>query len=220
MHFIGLFIFSLVLSTTTSGMASDAFPEDDPFDRIDTVNDGQLEFLSTPPTGATHHHENRIRITSDSLLDGWVMLEQCHRNLDPVSLLEIVYHPQRIRNIHIVSSRNIGSSQVVDSGVEIRDIQADAELCLRAESRALHILEKDTYILRNGPYMRRFLDGYYPMRLTVAIDYPPDALIFHSARPESAKRLKHEPKQGKIRWDAWFQGRLFTEFEFTKQDNR
>ncbi|MCU7915214.1 MAG: hypothetical protein KZQ65_04710, partial [Candidatus Thiodiazotropha sp. (ex Gloverina cf. vestifex)] len=162
MRFVGLFILSFILST---GMASDSFPEDDPFDRIDTVNDGQLEFLSTPPTGATHHHENPIRITSDSLLDGWVMLEQCHRNLDPVSLLEIVYHPQRIRKIHIVSSRNIGHSQVIDTGVEIRDIQADAELCLRAESRALHILEKDTYILRNGPYMRRFLDGYYPMRL-------------------------------------------------------
>ena len=200
-------------------MSADPFPEDDPFDRIEAVNEGELEILPSPQAADLYHHENHMQITTTSLRDGWVKMEQCHRHLDQVSLLEIVYHPQRIRNIQIISNQNIGSSRVVGANVELRDIQADARLCLEAESRALHILGNGRFILRNGPYMRRFLDGYYPMRLTVAIDYPPDTLHLHSVRPETAIRLKHTPKQGKIHWDAWFQGRLYTEFEFTKQEN-
>jgi hypothetical protein len=217
---IAIFIFLCsILSEGHADISANSFPDEDPFDKIEAINEGELELLPNPQTKGHYHHENFIEITPASLSDGWIGMRQCHHRLDAVSLLEIVYHPQRIRKIEIVSNRNIGSSRVIDSKVELRDIQPNAKLCLKAESRALHRQDDGRFILRNGPYMRRFLDGYYPMRLTVTIDYPQDILKLKSVTPDSPQRLKHEAKQGKIQWDAWFQGRLFTEFEFVMQED-
>jgi hypothetical protein len=208
-----------ILSEGQADISADSFPDEDPFDKIEAVNEGELELLPTPQTNVHYQHENHIEITPASLNDGWIGMRQCHHRLDAVPLLEIVYHPERIRKIEIVSRHNIGSSRVIDSKVELRDIQPNAKLCLKAESRALHRQEDGSFILRNGPYMRRFLDGYYPMRLTVTIDYPQKLLKLKSVSPDSPQRLKHQAKQGKIQWDAWFQGRLFTEFEFVMQED-
>ncbi|MCU7921139.1 MAG: hypothetical protein KZQ88_00375 [Candidatus Thiodiazotropha sp. (ex Dulcina madagascariensis)] len=196
------------------------FPEDDLEARIAEVSEGELEFLDTPPTRPVHHHKNLIRITAASLEDGWVTLEQCHRHLDPVPLVEIVYHPQRIRNIQVLSTRNIGASRVVDAKIELRDIRQDAELCLRADSRSLHSMGDGAFQLRNGPYMRRFLDGYYPMRLTIAVHYPAAMIRFSALRPLPVDAEQASETEGVVRWDGWFQGRLFTELDFNLiQDN-
>jgi hypothetical protein len=209
----------LLLSIVHPALADDEpwpdFPEADLEERMALVSDGEPVFLTQPPDTPTHHHENRIRILPSSLDDGWVVLEQCHQNLDRVPRLEIVFHPQRIRHIRIRSSHRIEQSRVLDHSVELRGIQANAELCLSAESRALHQPSPGRYQLRNGPYMRRFLDGYYPLHLSIEIDYPAQLLSLQSARPqfEDAPAFHLEP--GRIRWDAWFRGRLFTEFNFS-----
>ncbi|MCU7918082.1 MAG: hypothetical protein KZQ95_06945 [Candidatus Thiodiazotropha sp. (ex Epidulcina cf. delphinae)] len=196
------------------------FPEEDLEARTAAVSEGELSFLDTPPAKPVHHHENLIRITAASLEDGWVTLEQCHRHLDPVPLLEIVYHPRRIRNIQLLSSRNIGASRVMDAKVELRDIRQDAELCLQADSRSLHPMGDGAFQLRNGPYMRRFLDGYYPMRLTIAVHYPAAMIRFSALRPLPLDAERTSESKGVIRWDGWFQGRLFTELDFNLiQDN-
>ncbi len=193
------------------------FPEADLQAHIAEVSDGTLSFLAEPPESPVHHHLNRIRILPESLHSGWVLLEQCHRHLDRVPLLEIVYHPQRIRNIRILSTRNIDQSRVIDNGVELRGIHSDASLCLSAESRALQQLAADRYRLRNGPYMRRFLDGYYPLHLSVQIDYPAHLLALQSASPNTPPAPAYALEPGSIRWDAWFRGRLYTEFTFSSK---
>ena len=191
------------------------FPEANLEERLAEISDGELVFLSEPPDEPAHHHENRIRILPSSLADGWVLMEQCHHHLDQVSLLEIVYHPERIRDIRILSNHNIDHSRVKDHSVELRGIQADAKLCLSARSRALHELAPGRYQLRNGPYMRRFLDGYYPLHLSIEIDYPAQLLSLQSASPQTGGAPAYQAEPGRIRWDAWFRGRLFTEFNFS-----
>jgi hypothetical protein len=155
-----------------------------------------------------------IYITRDSLEDGWVRLEQCHSRLDPVAETQIVYHPERIRNLQLVSSKNIDAARVEGHSVLLRGIGREASLCLQAESRALSLLPNRHYRLKNGPYMRRFLDGYYPMRLTLEIHYPAEALELNSLRPLPGKAGSLRRHPGVIRWDGWFEGRLYTEFDF------
>jgi hypothetical protein len=193
------------------------FPEAGLEERISEVSEGELEFLATPPAEPVHHHENHIRILPESLESGWVLLKQCHRHLDRVPLLEIVYHPDRIRNIRIISSRHIDHSRVIDAGVELRGIHADALICLSAESRALHRLAEERLLLRNGPYMRRFLDGYYPLHLSMEIDYPAQLLSLQSVSPQTPDAPAYAREAGKLRWEAWFRGRLYTEITFSRK---
>jgi hypothetical protein len=191
------------------------FPEANLEQRLTEISDGELVFLAEAPVEPAHHHENRISILPASLDSGWVVMEQCHRNLDQVSLLEIVYHPERIRDIRILTSHNIDQSRVLGPRVELRGVQANATLCLSAQSRALHQLSPGRYQLRNGPYMRRFLDGYYPLHLSIEIDYPPHLLSLQSARPQTKDAPAYHLEPGRIRWEAWFRGRLNTVFTFS-----
>ena len=80
--------------------------------RAREVNEGELQLLDRPPEEAAHHHQNRLMITERSLRDGWVTMYQCHSNLDKVSASQIVYNKERIRNIKVLSSQNIGSVRV------------------------------------------------------------------------------------------------------------
>ncbi|MEW8584875.1 MAG: alpha/beta hydrolase, partial [Candidatus Thiodiazotropha sp.] len=99
MHFTLLLLLTLLPCAASAEEESMAF-DDDAFESdTEGVNEGELEILDSPPEEPVHHHINRIQIGEDSLRDGWVDLHQCHRHIDPVPLLEIVYHPQRIRHI-------------------------------------------------------------------------------------------------------------------------
>jgi hypothetical protein len=178
------------------------------------VNEGELEFLSQLPEKPVHHHQNLIIITQSSLQNGWVELAQCHRHLDPVPRLEIVYRAQRIRDIQIVSYRNIDRAEVVGHKLVLADISREAEICLTAQSRALHSMGDGVYQLRNGPYMRRFLDGYYPMQLSLEVRYPSADLQFQGQRPLPAGRVEQKASEGFIKWRGWFSGKLSTEIDF------
>ncbi|MES9993270.1 MAG: hypothetical protein ABW098_15070 [Candidatus Thiodiazotropha sp.] len=221
MHFALLLLLCLLLPAAPAEEESPEF--DDDFWASDTasVNEGELEFLDPPPTEPVHHHINRIQIRMDSLRDGWVDLHQCHLDLDPVPHLEIVYHPQRIRQVKLLSMRNIGSAQVQGPTIVLKDIQQSASICLQAKSRSLHPMGEGLYQLRNGPYMRKFLDGYYPMRLTLEVDYPANLIEFTALRPLPLNRQPTPVNMGNLYWDGWFQGRLFTEIDFhTLQSER
>jgi hypothetical protein len=161
-----------------------------------------------------HHHRNLIRISASSLKDGWVRLEQCHSHLDPVAEMQIVYHAERIRRIRLLSSENIAEAEVDGPTVQLKGIEPDARICLQAQSRALTRLPDHGYRLSNGPFMRRFLDGYYPMRVSLDVHYPASLIKLRSVRPLPGKAGALTKSPGRILWDAWFNGRLFTEFEF------
>ena len=210
-----LLVLSLPFSMTARVDAAE-FPEDDLETRIEQVNEGELRFLE-PPQGTVHRHINRIRISPSSLADGWVELEQCHEGLDAVPELQILYHPQRIRGIRILDSEGIGAVRVEGPSVQLQGVGKSAKLCLRADSRALRRLPEGGWMLRNGPYMRRFLDGYYTMGVSLEIRYPAELMRLEGREPRNQPGFRLRERPGVIEVDAWFEGRLFTRFTFSPQ---
>jgi len=181
---------------------------------IGEINEGELEFLARPPDRPVHHLTNRLTITERSLNDGWVGLVQCHANLDAVPDAEIVYRYRAMRDLEVRSFANIGQARVEGQSVQLEDVERGAELCVEAEVRILN-REGKGYILRNGPFHRRFLDGYYPMHVTVEIEYPRSLEVTGGSPPEQPGfAVVQQP--GYLELDAWFAGRLEIEVRFSK----
>jgi hypothetical protein len=180
----------------------------------DHVNEGNLVFLTRPPSRQVHHHQNHLIINAASLRDGWVRLNQCHEHLDRVPRAQIMYNKDRIRDLQIVTSGNIEQSWVEDNSVQLRNIRDNARLCVQAWTRALKANADGSYSLRNGPFMRRFLDGYYPMRVSMQIEYATSGLHLVAMTPERQQGFEVSEREGFLAFDAWFEGRLKTEFLF------
>jgi len=181
----------------------------------DAVNEGQLHFLETPPAKPLHHHQNRIRIDADSLASGWVGLYQCHDQLDAVPLLQITFREDSVRDLKIDLASGIGHARVEGASVQLRNIEPGARLCLSAQTRALRNTGNGYFSLFSGPYMRKFLDGYYPMRVTLDVDYPAGALQLIDVSPAQQPGLNFDERPGNIRLDTLFEGelRLLLQFE-------
>ena len=144
--------------------------------RILGVNEGELVFLRPQTENAIHHHHNHIILSLASLNGGWVNLHQCHKHIDQVPEAQIVFHKNRVHDIAIVSMINIGKAWVQDNTVQLRNISSNATLCVSVFSKSLIANQDGTYSLKNGPFMRRFLDGYYPMHVTIEVEMPPGCL--------------------------------------------
>jgi hypothetical protein len=183
-------------------------------ERIAAVSEGELRFVG-PEAAAEHHvHFNRIRIDRSSLRGGWIALEQCHEQLDAVPAAQILFNPERIRRLRVQSAEGIGRAWVEGHSVQLEDVGHQARLCIAGESRALSYLGQGRYRLQNGPYMRRFLDGYYPMRVVLEIQYPPDALRFEAPYPGLQPGFEVRLREGEVRVEAAFEGRLYTCMDF------
>ncbi|MDD5389065.1 MAG: hypothetical protein PHD37_06950 [Gallionellaceae bacterium] len=184
------------------------------FKNISEVNEGDLRFLAEAPDRLVHHHQNRITLTPDSLVSGWVKLEQCHQHLDPVPNTQIVYGQDRIRALRITRAENIERAWVDENSIQMENIRHDALICIEAESRALLNDGPSAYVLRNGPYMRRFLDGYYPMRVTMTVSLGDSGLRFDSLTPPSQPGFNLHVSQVEVGYDTWFEGKLTTAIRF------
>jgi len=183
------------------------------------VNEGELVFLARPPAKPVHHHFQRLILDARSRQSGWVRMAQCHENLDPVPATQIVFRPGRIRDLEITQVRGIERAWVEGDTVQLENVGRDARLCLRGLSRALTPQPDGGWALVNGPYMRRFLDGYYPMRVTVVIEYGEARLRPVRIRPPGQPGFTVEQAPGRIRLEAWFEGRLQTEIRFVAADS-
>lgn len=190
------------------------FRQDEPDTR--GVNEGELRFLPVPPRGRTPLSENRLLLTRQSLRDGWVAIEQCHRNLDPVAAVEVVYRYRNLRGLRIVRSRHIGRARVEGSSVQLADVTAGAVLCVALEAQILYRQANGQYRLPNGPFERRFLDGFYPMHLKMRVIYPADLILFIGNTPATAPGFRVMSGPGEVNIDAWFEGRLSIELRFAQ----
>ncbi len=186
------------------------------------VNDGELRFL--PPESADpapdrpiHRQQNRITITRASLESGWIRLEQCHSHLDPVPSLQIVFREGGVRALRLTRSENIERAWVAGPTVQMVNVAPSAQLCLEAETRALTGDASSGYRLNNGPFMRRFLDGYYPMRVSQEVILAaPIRFLDITPPPQPGFRLELSP--GRVRFDAVFEGELRTSMGFAAPD--
>ena len=185
--------------------------------RAREVNEGELLLLDKQPEALAHHHQNRMMISEQSLIDGWVTMYQCHSNLDKVSTSQIVYNKDRIRNIKVLSSQNIGSVRVEGHTVQMKDIAAESKICISADKKALSY-ENGRYYLKLGPFMRRFLDGYYPMHVQLEVCYPV-FLQLVSANPVNA--LSHTSgRTSYAEFDLWVVGKLDIELVFRTRQSK
>ena len=208
----------LILSIPAVAAAKDA-SDDDWFDddlevRIAKVNGGDLVFLAEPPLEPVHHHHNRVILDPDSLDNGWVTLIQCHRNLDAVPRTQVLYHQTRTRELSILSYQNIEQAWVEGHTVQLADVEHGASICIQARTRMLEFNEDGSFSLRGGPFMRRFLDGYYPMHVSMNIEVPREYLRFVDTRPESQQGFEVERTAEGVHIDTWFEGKLYTEVRF------
>lgn len=178
------------------------------------INEGELEILTEKPSQAPHRHSKHIVVTAESLKSGWIRSEQCHRNLDQVKALEVVFAPGRVRDLKIVKATNIEKAWIENDSVQLQNVGANASLCISSENRTV---EYDTanrsYILKSGPYMRRFFDGYFPMHVNLVVDYPAALLEFIEANPRII-RDKITSRPGTVSMDVLFEGRLLVALRF------
>lgn len=187
---------------------------DDSDSLIEEVNEGELVFLQQPPKKLVHHHHNRMLINDASVEDGWVGLEQCHRNLDRVALAQIVFRQDRVRGLEVIQFSNIGRAWVEGASIQLQDIGHNALLCVRAETRSFVYNGDGTFSLHSGPFMRRFLDGYYPMRVTLDVSVDSQRLRFFRMSPEKQTGFSVTHSDRSVHFDALFEGRLRTEIMF------
>ena len=184
------------------------------------VNEGDLEFLPRPADRVEHAQTMQITLTGESIESGWAVVDQCHRNLDSVPSLEIVFHRQRVRALQVVSFRNMRHAEAAGHRVLVSDIRPDSEICLSAESKILHPVagQRGQQIFRmvNGPFMRRFLDGYYPISLQLQVSYPQAMLEIRDVQPGSQPGWDIRYDAGRIHMNGRFEGRLKTTLLFAR----
>lgn len=209
MAFASLTALSLSLATAAE---TDPFDDDSLWDppRSES-NRGTLNFLADPPQKRVHHHHNQIILAASSLDNGWVMLRQCHSDIDSVRRAQILYNGDTTRDIEIESQNNIEETWVEGASVQLREIRPDAELCVNARSRILQDLGEGEYLLENGPFMRRFLDGYFPMRVTVAVSWGDLDLSLAAIEPQAQPGFEVMESPHGVIVETTFEGRLQTE---------
>ncbi|MGD8407685.1 MAG: alpha/beta hydrolase [Thiohalophilus sp.] len=178
------------------------------------VNEGNLVFLQQPPGKPVHHHHNKLVIDKQSLATGWVRLYQCHDNMDKFSRVQVMFKKGRVRDLVITRADNISESWIEDNSVQLRDVKEGAKLCISGWTRALESGENGSFTMHNGPFMRKFLDGYYPMRVSMDIDYSDTGLQLVSLSPQQQVGFDVSQRDKGISFDAWFEGRLNTELMF------
>lgn len=186
------------------------------FKGVADVNDGELHFLIQEPAKPVHHHQNHVFLNDDSIATGWVRLEQCHQHLDPVPSMQIVYNRDRIRDLTILRSENIGKAWVQENTVQMERVEPNALICIRAETRALISEGQGQYSLANGPYMRRFLDGYYPMRVSMSVTLETGKLAFTDITPAPQPGFRFSNDGVRLGYDALFEGVLHTVIRFSE----
>lgn len=206
-----IFLLPAVLGVSLAHAAADLS-----FESAEHVNEGSLQFLETAPAKPIHHHQNRIRIDGESLNNGWVGLTQCHDHLDAVPSAQITFREGFVRDLRVDSATHIEHAWIEGASVQLRNVEPGARLCLSAQTRALRSVGNGYFNLRNGPYMRKFLDGYYPMRVTLEIDYPTQLLQLLDVEPGAQPGLTIDDHPGILRMDALFEGELVMLIQFKR----
>jgi len=188
---------------------------DDPDRLLRDINEGELNFLEKKPDKNVHHHQTKLVVLPDSIRTGWVKLLQCHENLDKFPKVQIVYHKDRIRKLELISWRNMEDARVEGATIQLTDTRQHARLCIKAESKALISQPDGTFIIQNGPFMRKFLDGYFPMRVSMDVRLPHN-LVFTGIEPVEQQGFKVTKSVHGVRFDAWFEGRLTTRIKLKR----
>lgn len=183
---------------------------------VDALDSGRSELRFVEPFALDDHYAmfNHLELSASSLQDGWLELEQCHHNLDPVAKLQIVYNAEHTRDLEIIRYEAVGEAWVEDHSVQINQLQRGAKLCIRAQTRALQKLDTDTYRLTRGPFMRQFFDSFYPMHVELTLQASDFNLEIQEITPFAEQGMNINQTPQTIRLGYWFQGILKPQIDF------
>lgn len=179
-----------------------------------TIQDEVLRFILNTNKKNIPVTEKTYRININSLKTGWVVIEQCYRNLDPVSQLEVVYEYQHMRKLKVTHQQLVGKLWIEGQTIQIENLSKGASICTKAEVKIFRHADKNTYLLLAGPFKRKFLDGYHPMHVKLNIQYPADRLILNEMFPEAAPGFNLTHNNGLIKIDTRFTGKLYLALSF------
>lgn len=181
----------------------------------DIAQEGQLRFLEAHPEPHTYRYESRVRISEESLITGVVTLNTCHFELDPIRKVVIAFNPNRLQKLEITQASGVGSLEVRGHLIEMTDVKRGASVCIDLESKALERLNETTYRLNAGPLMRRYFDGYLPMRATLMLSWPGDRITLKETNPAPQKGVTLLQFPGRAEMDIIFAGRLTANIDLT-----
>ena len=217
---LGVCTYSYAQQSSSEEKELEKMFEEDFEEKALQVNEGELEFLTKPPADKpVHTVTNTITISDSSLETQWVTLHQCHKNLDAVAESQIVYQYKQMRNLRVEHYYGMDKAWIENQSVQMKDIEKGATLCILADVRILRPNNKGGYVLRNGPYFRKFLDGYYPFHVKLNINYPKSSLSLKTTNPKAQKGFDVEEENGSLKMDAWFEGKLMVEAQFHQVTN-
>ena len=182
------------------------------------INEGKLQFLDPVKFNSVMHSQNNITISRDSLGTGWVRLNQCYRQLEPFPRVQIVYKYRNIRDLKILNYHKIASAKVQGKSVQLTGVKKGASICVKARIQSLQKTASG-YQLKNGPFRRKFFDGYFPLRVSVKVTFPVELIKLIRVTPASkpgeiSPGLRIKKSRNQINLDATFEGVLNTRIDF------
>ena len=178
----------------------------------DVVTGDTLRFLSVRPDPDAYWYESTAHISPESLQNGVVALDTCHHRLDAVHRVVVVFNADRIQSLAVQSSDGVQNAEVVGKRVELTGVQHGASVCVRVNSRALDAGGPGQWQLQAGPLMRRYLDGYLPMRARLRVRWPTGLLQLQGTDPPPQPGVVLEQEAASASLDVTFAGRLRPQF--------
>lgn len=159
--------------------------------------------------GVVHQQQMSLRMSQQSLQSGWVEMEQCHREMAPTGRSAVQFRAGKVRDLELLRHEQIGRAWVNREGtaIELEGIERSNVLCLRGELQILQP-QGEGYRLQSGPYFLRFLDGYFPLQLTLRIESDAAGLRLQQLLPE---QIPYQLEQGEFTLDLLFEGELLLE---------
>ena len=199
--------------------AERAWLEDDSGLQAITVNGGQLNWLTEEETLGQYGLENNLTVTRSSLSDGWVQFTQCHNNLDPIRKIIVQYNPKNTRALQVQSADKIESVGIDENNraAVLIGVEKQARVCISGESKSLEETAEG-YLVKRGPYMRKFLDGYYPMALKETISWPQTDLKLNTTdmQKQLGQSYDYSNQSKTLIAQYWFEGRLSPRYVLTE----
>lgn len=183
----------------------------------DIANEGEIKYLKTRPDPDAYSYESRVKISPESLDSGIVTIATCHRQLDPIRKVVIIFNENRIKKITVKSLEKMNSAEVKDNRVTLTDVERGASICIDLESRALDQLSQNEFKLNAGPLMRRYFDGYLPMTATLRVDWPDHLLTVQKTNPVPQDGVQvYQGKDG-VQLELTFSGKMTAQVFLRRQ---
>lgn len=206
-----------VMLTAAETPVGESWVDDDSESRALQVNEGQLEFIAPIHDQSILHSDTHLWITNESMQTGWVKMQQCYRHLDALGRTDVVYAYREMKNLQVTRVEHIAQIRVKQNGVELGHVEKGAVLCVQADVKILQHLSDKIYGLQNGPYHRKFLDGYYPYHVSLMVHYSNNEIQLKQVVPEAQDGFNVTEKRDGLSIDSWFEGELRIGLEFLEK---